>query len=69
MAALMLDCVATLPLKVHSFHDFQISERMRMMVVLMAFLCSGHAALIISAMMAAGLVLFCHCNVWSELQP
>ena len=69
MAAVMLACVVILPLKVLLFLAFQSSERMRMMVVLRAFLCSGHAASIIAAMMAGGLVLFCHCKGWSELHP
>ena len=69
MAVVMLARVAILPLKVLSFLAFQISERMRMMVVLRAFLCSGRAAPIIAAMMVVGLVLLCHCKGWSELHP
>ena len=69
MPAVMVACVAILPLKVLSFLAFQISERMRMMLVLRAFLCSGRAASIIAAMMAVGLALLCHFKGWRELQP
>ena len=69
MPAVMVACVATFPLNVLSFLAFQIPERMRMMVVLMAFLCSVRAASIIAAMMVVGLALLCHFEWWRELQP
>lgn len=68
MDVLMFVSATTLFLKVHSFLSLQSSDRIRMIMVLMAFLCSGLAVVIILAMMAAGLVLLCHLLGWRELQ-